>query len=188
MSRLGEEDIRFRIKVEGIEEAAQTMDNSLPIMLMTVRSMNAARLAIVQTARGIRNLNITNLMYGFLNMIQVVRNLTSLMRILQKSTASAGAAQAILATLTGKWWYIPLALAAGAAMYSVISSLATGGPINQSGLYMLHKGEYVVPANMVNRYGPIFVNVNRVAGDDADYRAMVRGMGTTFALASRRGG
>ncbi|MCW4012856.1 MAG: hypothetical protein NWF07_07670 [Candidatus Bathyarchaeota archaeon] len=133
---------------------------TLPTLMMTVRTVNAARLAISQTSNAITELNPVALMYGFLNMIQVVNNLTSLTRILKDSTASASAAQAILASLTGNLYLIPMALAAGALVYSSIKSMQTGGPVNQTGLYLLHRGEYVVPANQTS-IGPVYITFNR---------------------------
>lgn len=35
---------------------------------------------------------------------------------------------------------------------SIIKSLKKGGPINKTGAYKLHKGEYVVPAKVVAKY------------------------------------
>ena len=62
----------------------QTQSTStLTTLMMTVRTVNAARLAISQTSNAITELNPVALMYGFLNMIQVVNNLTSLTRLLK---------------------------------------------------------------------------------------------------------
>jgi len=141
--------------------SVQTQSSStLPTLMMTVRTVNAARLAISQTSNAITELNPVALMYGFLNMIQVVNNLTSLTRLLKNSTASASAAQAVLAGLTGNWYLIPMALAAGALVYSSIKSMQTGGPVNQTGLYLLHRGEYVVPANQTS-IGPVHITFNK---------------------------
>ncbi len=174
-------DVEYNVKVTGLEEAKVAADSasssaasatnalrvaknqgtsSLSTMIMTVRAANATRLAITQTSRAITDLNPVAALYGFLNMIQVVRNLTSLTKMLKDATGSAAAAQAILATLTGKWWVIPLALTAGALVYSQIKSMQTGGPVDRTGLYMLHRGEYVVPAHET-RLGPIFVTFNK---------------------------
>ena len=134
--------------------------SSLPTLMMTVRTVNAARLAISQTSNAITELNPVALMYGFLNMIQVVNNLTSLTRLLRDSTASASAAQAILAGLTGNLYLVPMALAAGALVYSSIKSMQTGGPVDSTGLYLLHRGEYVVPANQTS-IGPVYITFNK---------------------------
>lgn len=174
-------DVEYNVKVTGLDEAkaaAETAsssangaaaaltaaknqgNSSLSTMMMSVRAANAARLAVTQTTKAITELNPVAAMYGFLNMIQVVRNLTSLTKMLKDATGSAAAAQAILATLTGKWWVVPMALAAGAMMYSAIKSMSTGGPVNRTGLYQLHKGEYVVPAQET-RLGPIFITFDK---------------------------
>lgn len=173
--------IEYRVTVTGLDTARAAADSSaesarqagaalnsvqsqsnstLPTLMMTVRTVNAARLAITQTSNAITELDPVALMYGFLNMIQVVNNLTSLTRMLRDSTASASAAQAILASLTGNWYLIPMALAAGALVYSSIKSMQTGGSVDQTGLYLLHKGEYVVPASQTS-IGPVYITFNK---------------------------
>ena len=163
-------ELEYEVSVTGLGEAAITAENAgrsaeqaslalrgarsnassmLPIMLMSVRSINAARLAVEQTSKAITDLDPRAAMYGFLNMMQVVRNLTSLMIMLKDSTGAASAAQAILATLTGRWWLIPLALAAGAIVYARIKSMQEGGLVRETGPYLLHKGEKVVSAKEV---------------------------------------
>ena len=162
--------LEYEVSVTGLGEAAITAENAsksakqaslsltgarssassmLPIMLMSVRSINAARLAVEQTSKAITDLDPRAAMYGFLNMMQVVRNLTSLMIMLKESTGAASAAQAILAALTGRWWLIPLALAAGAIVYARIKSMQEGGLVKETGPYLLHKGEKVVPVREV---------------------------------------
>ena len=174
-------DVEYNVKVTGLEEAKVAADSasssaasasnalrsakdqgtsSLSTMLMTVRAANATRLAVTQTSRAITDLNPVAALYGFLNMIQVVRNLTSLTKMLKDATGSAAAAQAVLATITGRWWVIPVALAAGALVYSQVKSMQSGGPVDRTGLYMLHRGEYVVPAHET-RLGPIFITFNK---------------------------
>jgi len=145
---------------DALNHVQNQSSSTLPTLMMTVRTVNAARLAITQTSNAITELNPVALMYGFLNMIQVVNNLTSLTRLLKDSAASASAAQAVLAGLTGNWYLIPMALAAGALVYSGIKSMQTGGPVNQTGLYLLHRGEYVVPANQTS-IGPVYITFNR---------------------------
>jgi hypothetical protein len=156
-------------------------------MLMTMRAVNATRLAITQTTRAITDLNPTALMYGFLNMIQVVRNLTELTRMLRDSTGAAASAQAILAALTGNWWVIPLALAAGALVYSRIKSMQTGGPVTHTGLYVLHRGEYVVPAQQT-RLGPIFVTFEKQPRSPIEVDQWLDELGPRLTEKMRRGG
>jgi len=201
-------DLEYNVQVTGLEEAQASANSasesanqaslaltgarssassSLPTMLMTVRAMNATRLAITQTSRAITNLNPTALMYGFLNMIQVVRNLTALTRMLKESTGAAAAAQSILATLTGNWWVIPLALAAGALVYSRIKSMQAGGPVSHTGVYMLHRGEYVVPAQET-RLGPIFVTFERQPRSPLEVDQWLDELGPRLTEKMRRGG
>ncbi len=200
-------DLEYRVQVTGLEEAqasanqaaasanqattalniAQTQSSStLPTMLMTMRAVNATRLAITQTSRAITDLNPVALMYGFLNMIQVVRNLSQLTKMLKDATGAAASAQAILATLTGRWYLIPLALAAGALIYSRVQSMQTGGPVNQTGLYLLHRGEYVVPAHQ--SMGPIFITFNQQPNPGIQRDAWLNTLGEAINERIRRGG
>jgi len=201
-------DLEYNVQVTGLDQAqasansasesanqaaaalqnAQAMSSSsLPTMLMTVRAVNATRLAIAQTSRAITDLNPTALMYGFLNMIQVVRNLTALTRMLKDSTGAAAAAQSILATLTGNWWVIPLALAAGALVYSRIKSMQSGGPVTDTGLYLLHRGEYVVPTQQT-RLGPIFVTFEKQPRSPLEMDQWLSELGPRLTERMRRGG
>ncbi|MBN2335955.1 hypothetical protein JXL21_10395 [Candidatus Bathyarchaeota archaeon] len=201
-------DLEYSVQVTGLEEAqasansasesadqaaaslqnAQAMSSSsLPTMLMTVRSVNAMRLAVQQTSRAITDLNPTALMYGFLNMIQVVRNLTQLTKMLRESTGAAAAAQSILAALTGNWWVIPLALAAGALVYSRIKSMQSGGEVERTGLYLLHRGEHVLPAQQT-RLGPIFITFDRQPSTPLETDAWLRELGPRLTETMRRGG
>ncbi len=198
-------DIEYNIKVTGLKEAqtgaesaaagaqqatnaletAQLQANtSLPTMVMTMRAANAARLAVQQTSKGIHDMNLTAIMYGFLNMIQVVRNLTSLTKTLKESTGAAAAARAILMTLTGQWWLIPVALAAGALVYSQIRSMQTGGTVTYTGLHYLHRGETVVPANQ--RLGPIFITFNNQPEPGLSRDHWLNQLGSTLTQQIRR--
>ena len=226
--------LEYEVSVTGLGEAAVTAENAsksaeqasaamgnakaqsigaLPVMLMSVRAMNAARLAVEQTSKAITDLDPTAAMYGFLNMMQTVRNLTSLMKMLKDSTGAASAAQAILATLTGRWWLIPLAIAAGALIYAKIKSMQTGGLVKETGPYLLHRGEYVVPAERVVermvpvpvehvtertaappftpprniRYGPIFITFNRQPREGLDVDGWLRELGPRIVEQTRRG-
>ena len=200
--------LEYEVSVTGLGEAAVAAENAgrsahqasaalngvqtqtsrtLPMMIMGVRTINAARLAIEQTSKAITDLDPRAAMYGFLNMVQVVRNLTSLMTMLKASTGAASAAQAILATLTGRWWLIPLALAAGAVVYARIKSMQEGGPVERTGLYLLHRGEYVVPARHMHSYGPIFVTFQRQPREGADADLWLRTMGPRIVEQMRRG-
>lgn len=215
-------ELEYEVSVTGLGEAAVTAENAgrsanqaslalkgarssasstLPVMLMSVRSINAARLAVEQTSKAITDLDINAAMYGFLNMMQVVRNLTSLMVMLKNSTGAASAAQAILAALTGRWWLIPLALAAGAIVYSKIKSMQMGGLVKESGIYMLHKGEEIIPAHRVystmNRtsysrniqsYGPIFITFEKQPRKSPDMDRWLSELGPRIVQEIRRGG
>ena len=212
--------LEYEVSVTGLGEAAITAENAsrsadqasyaltgarssasrtLPIMLMSVRSINAARLAVEQTTRAIEKMDPRAAMYGFLNMMQVVRNLHSLMILLKESTGAASAAQAILAALTGRWWLIPLALAAGALIYAKIKSMQTGGFVRETGLYVLHRGEEVVPTNRVystthqstysrtvQSFGPIFITFEKQPREGLDMDRWLRELGPRIAQQARR--
>ena len=174
-------DLEYNVQVSGLGEAAASANSAaasanqasaalqgvqaqgggtLATLSMTLRTLNSTRLAVTQTSRAINDMNPVALLTSFMSMIQVVSNLTALTRRLRESTAAASAAHAILATLSGRWWLIPLAIAAGALVYSKIQSMQMGGPVNQAGLYLLHRGEYVVPASQTH-LGPVFVTFER---------------------------
>lgn len=51
----------------------------------------------------------------------------------------------------------------------MLGSRATGGPINETGPYLLHEGEYVIPKNEVNKGGSsISVNIGNLYASDAE--------------------
>jgi len=212
-------EIEYQVKVTGLEEAQASAENAgesanqaeqalsnaraqgsstLPTLLMSVRSLNATRLAVQQTSKAITELNPNAALYGFLNMVQVVRNLTTLTGMLKESTGAASAAQAVLATLTGRWWLIPIALAAGALVYSRIKSMQTGGTVPDTGLYLLHRGEEVVPRNIIEKrstshrhlysYGPIFVTFQSPQNKRATVDELLRELGPRIVEQVRRGG
>ena len=202
-------DLEYNVQVTGLEQAqasansasesanqaAASLQNaqaasssSLPTMLMTMRAINATRLSITQTTKAITDLNPTALMYGFLNMIQVVRNLTQLTRMLKDSTGAAASAQAILAALTGNWWVIPLALAAGALVYSRIKSMQEGGIVPETGLYLLHRKERVISTRHSHSYGPIFVTFERQPRSPLEMDQWLDELGPRLTEKMRRGG
>jgi hypothetical protein len=142
---------------------------------------------VTQTSRAINDMNPMALLTSFMSMIHVVSNLTALTRRLRESTAAASAAHAILATLSGRWWLIPLAIAAGALVYSKIQSMQMGGPVNQTGLYLLHRGEYVVPASQTH-LGPVFVTFERQPTGGLEVDQWLRELGPRLEEQMRRGG
>jgi hypothetical protein len=209
-------DLEYNVQVTGLEEAkvsanaaaesanqasaamnvAQVQSSSsLPTMIMTMRAANAARLAVSQTSKAVTELNPTALMYGFLNMMQVVNNLTSLTRKLKDSSGAAASAQAILATLTGNWWIIPVALAAGALVYSRVKSMQAGGEVTFTGLHYLHKGEYIVPDRsrtnnriypVKQQLGPIFITFEKQP-EPTEREEWLRDLGSHISEQLRRG-
>jgi len=175
---------------QSLQNAQQAATDSIRPVISSVRALNAARLAVQQTARAIEELDPTYVLYAFLNMVQVVYNLVNLMRILQKSTASAASTQAALAALTGRWYLIPLALAAAGLVYSQLRSYQQGGLIPETGIYLLHKGEYVVPANQITNqsFGPIFVSITQGGIQSLNMRELLDSIGPEIMRKVRRGG
>lgn len=161
---------------------------TIPTLMTGVRALNATRLAVEQTSKALTELDPEAAVFAFLNMMQVVRNVTSLTRLLKESTGAASAAQAVLAALTGRWWLIPMAIAAGAMVYSYVRSLQRGGEVERTGLYLLHRGEHVVPGATVQRFGPIFVSFDRGAPGGIDPDSLIREFGSEIALRARRMG
>jgi hypothetical protein len=211
-------ELEYRVSVSGLGEATAAAQSAgasaaqatasmnaaqsqgsrtIPTMMMSLRAFNAARLAVEQTSKAITELDPRAAMYGFLNMMQVVRNLTSLMTTLKASTGAASAAQAILATLTGRWWLVPLALAAGAVIYAKIRSMQLGGVVPETGPYLLHRGEEVVPVHRARAeyvsprtfqsFGPIFITFERQPREGVDVEAWLRGLGPRLVETARRG-
>ena len=227
-------DLEYNVQVTGLEEAAASANaatesanlastalqgartqsgGTLATLSLTLRSLNSTRLAVAQTSRAINEMNPAALLTGFMSMLQVVNNLTSLTRRLKESTAAASAAQAILTALSGHWWLIPLAIAAGALVYSRIQSMQTGGPVSRTGLYLLHRGEEVVPGNSVNypksegyeallrpiihssrtettsrhvSYGPIFVTFEKQPEEGKELDRWLRELGPMIVQQARR--
>ncbi|MFH2111212.1 MAG: hypothetical protein ABIJ47_08145 [Candidatus Bathyarchaeota archaeon] len=201
-------DLEYNVQVTGLGEAAASANaaaqsasqasaalqgvqaqsgGTLATLSLTLRSLNSTRLAVTQTSRAINDMNPVALLTSFMSMIQVVSNLTALTRRLRENTAAASAAQAILTTLSGQWWLIPLAIAAGAMVYSRIQSMQAGGPVNRTGLYMLHRGEYVVPASQTH-LGPIFVTFERQPSSGLEVDQWLRELGPRLEERMRRGG
>lgn len=200
--------VEYRVTVTGLEEAAVAAEaagrsaaqasnavnglqsgasRALPILTTSLKAVNSTRLAVEQTAKALATMNPEAALYALLNMASAVTSLSRLMRTLRESTAVASAAQAVLATLTGRWWLIPLALAAGALVYSRVQAMQSGGPVRETGLYVLHRGEYVVPARSVTSYGPIFVTFERQPREGADAEEWLRKLGPRVAEEARRG-
>lgn len=218
---LGETVIAADTAGKSAEQASNAINNvrmgasrTLPTLMMSIRAVNATRLAVEQTSKAISDLDPRAALYAFLNMMQVVRNLTSLMSMLKESTGAASAAQAILATLTGRWWLIPLAIAAGALIYSRIRSMQLGGLVPETGVYLLHSGEHVIPKEEthimktfettnihtthrslytaperhVHSYGPIFVSFERQPREGPNIDDWLRSLSGRIAQLVRRGG
>lgn len=171
---------------KSIENAKKSSISFYPTLFQIFGVVNNARQAVDQLLDGLKTMNPLLFLSAFINMMQVVNNLTHLMTILQTSTAGASAAQAVLAVLTGNWWIIPLALTAGALIYSQLRSYQAGGPVRETGIYMLHRGEYIIPSNQVS-YGPFNVTFSRQpSGLDVD--TFLRELGPRMARDIRRGG
>ncbi len=201
-------DLEYNVQVTGLGEAAASANaaamsagqasaalqgvqaqggGTMATLAVTLRTLNSTRMAVTSTSRAITEMNPAMLLTSFTSMIHVVSNLTSLTKRLRERSAAAGAAQAILATLSGRWWLIPLAIAAGALVYSKIQSMQAGGPVERTGLYMLHRGEYVVPASQTYM-GPVFVTFERQPAPGLGMDEWLRELGPRLEERVRRGG
>jgi hypothetical protein len=159
---------------------------SLLLMVNGLQIFTTTQHAIMSLQRALKESSPEAWISAFLSLLSVAVNLTQVMRLLQKSTSVAASAQAIVDTLAGAWWLIPLALTAGALVYSAsMKSYQSGGPVNQTGVYLLHKGEYVVPSNQVS-YGPFYVSFNKQPSG-ADVDSFMRELGPRLARSLRRG-
>lgn len=171
-----------------VSRAKETTTQSLPVLITGVRSLNALRLAVEQASKAITTFDPRAALYSFLNMVQVVRNLTALTRMLKESTGAAAAAEAVLAALTGRWWLIPLAIAAGAAVYAHIRSMQQGGVVEETGLYLLHRGEAVVPSSHTHNYGPIYITFEKQPQGVVDMEGVLQSLERRMAERMRRYG
>ena len=188
---------------KSLENAKKSSMSFYPTLFQIFGVVNNARQAVDQLLDGLKTMNPLLFLSAFINMMQVVNNLTHLMTILKTSTAGASAAQAVLAVLTGNWWIIPLALTAGALIYSQLRSYQTGGPIRETGIYTLHRGEYVIPSSQTGygsmphrgeyiipsqtSYGPFNITFEKQpSGLDVD--TFLRELGPRLARDIRRGG
>lgn len=226
-------EIEYAVRVTGLEEATSAANSArqqadqasaalentrssgnktLPIIFSSVRALTNARQAVEQTQKAVRDLNPLMALSAFVNMAQTVQSLSSLMRALKASTAAASAAQAILVTLAGAWWLIPLAIVAGALIYSRIQSMQGGGLVKKTGPYLLHEGEYIIPEKEVlrteriiertslvptgivierllapvSRFGPIYITFEKQPEED-ERESWTRSLETMIADKIRRG-
>ena len=157
---------------------------TMPLVLNALQTVNSLRSSVDNITRAMETMNPEAMIYALLSMISVATNLMQVMRLLRESTATAAAAQAVLDALAGAWWLIPLAITAGAMVAQSIRSMQTGGPVAETGVYLLHRGEYVVPANQVTSYGPILSFPNQSGGLDVD--GLLRELGPRLVGQIRR--
>ena len=157
---------------------------ALPLLTSGLHTVNSMRMGVENLGRALATLNPEAALHALLNMASVASGLSRVMRQLRDSTAIASAAQATLSVLAGGLWLIPLAIAAGALVYQSLRSMQSGGSVGETGAYLLHRGEYVVPANRVS-YGPIYVSLEQ--GSNADPDALLRDIGPRIAERLRRG-
>jgi hypothetical protein len=157
----------------------------MPLVLNALQTVNSLRSSVDNVTKALETMNPEAMIYALLSMISVATNLMQVMRLLRESTATAAAAQAVLDALAGAWWLIPLAITAGVMVAQSIRSMQTGGPVAETGVYLLHRGEYVVPANQVTSYGPIYVSFpNQSGGLDVD--GLLRELGPRLVGQIRR--
>ncbi len=174
----------------GAESARQSLSGlqsvgtqALPLLSSGLHTVNTMRVGVENLSRALTSLNPESALHAMLSMVSVASSLSRVMLQLRESTAAASAAQATLSALSGGLYLVPLAIAAGALVYQSLRSMQEGGSVGETGVYLLHRGEYVVPANRVS-YGPIYVSFEG-RGGDAD--ALIGGLGPRIAERLRRG-
>ena len=158
---------------------------TMPLVMNALQTVTSLHHSVENVTKALQTMNPEAMVYALLSMVSVVTNLMQVMRLLRESTATAAAAQAILDTLTGGWWLIPLAITAGALIASSVRSMQTGGPIQETGIYLLHRGEYVVPTSSVSNYGPFYVSFPE-SSLRLDMNRFLRELGPRLARQVRR--
>lgn len=167
------------------QELQLSTRQTLSLMVNGLQIFTTTQHAVASVQRALMEANPTAWVSALLSLLSVAANLVQVMHLLQRSTAAVAAAQAIIDTLAGAWWMIPLAIAAGAMIYSAsMKSYQAGGSVNQTGVYFLHKGEYVIPSNQVS-YGPFYVNFARQPSD-VDVDTFLGELGPKLARSMRR--
>ena len=168
---------------ESLSGLQATGAQALPLLSSGLHTVNSVRLGVDNLTRALASLNPESALRALIGMVGAASSLSRVMVQLKESTAAASAAQATLSALSGNLYLIPLAITAGALVYQSLRSMQEGGSIGETGVYLLHRGEYVVPANRVS-YGPIYVSFEGSGGDVA---ALVAGLGPRIAERLRRG-
>jgi hypothetical protein len=201
---MSERSLVYRVQVTGLDVARAAAESAasgaesareslsglqfvgsqaLPLLSSGLHTVNSVRLGVENLSRALVALNPESALHALISMVGAASSLSRVMLQLRESTAAASAAQATLSALSGNLYLIPLAIAAGALVYQSLRSMREGGSVGETGVYLLHKGEYVVPANRVS-YGPIFVTFEGRGGDSG---ALVDGIGPRLAERLRRG-
>lgn len=201
---MSERSLIYRVQVTGLDVARAAAESAasgaesareslgglqsagaqaLPLLSSGLHTVNSVRLGVENLTRALATLNPESALHALIGMVGAASSLSRVMLQLRESTAAASAAQATLSALSGNLYLIPLAIAAGALVYQSLRSMHEGGSVGETGVYLLHKGEYVVPANRVS-YGPIFVSFEGRGGDS---EALLAGIGPRIAERLRRG-
>jgi len=150
---------------------------------------------LLQTLEAIRRLQESTLKMSLVNAFSsgietIITSVKSLFTWLQSTRvvqAAIAGIQAMIATLSGQWWLVAAAIAAGIAVAAAARSMQMGGPVLTTGVYLLHKGEYVVPAETVNRFGPIYVSFPG-SPSRLDASTILSEFGAEIARRARRSG
>lgn len=185
VSRMVEETNKSQTQLQDVSR------NTLSVGITLIREVNAARLAIVQAHRAITELNPIAALYAFLNIVQVANTLIPLMKSLLGVQKGVLAAEGAISVLSGQAWLIPVAIAGVAALLAAVEmagrSRQRGGSIEETGIYLLHKGEYVIPSSHVTNYGPFYVTFSGSSGRFSK-EDFIREYGEEVARRARRMG
>jgi len=203
--------IEYEVSVTGLDEAAAAMKegaraagqasaavetvqrqsaSGMQVAVMGVRAFTNLRQSVEYATKAVVEFNPVAMLYAFMNLLQTIESfirLNEMLKTVKLSYSGLADVQAVVATLAGQPWLVAAAVAAGVAVAAAARSMQRGGPVGETGIYLLHKGEYVVPAETVNHFGPIYVSFTG-SPSSFDATAVLREFGEEIARKARRMG
>jgi len=203
--------IEYEVSVTGLDEAAAAMKagaiaaeqasaavstaqrqstSGMQVAVMGVRAFTNLKQSVEYATRAVAEFNPVAMLYAFMNLLQTIEafvRLNEMLKTVKLSYSGLAGVQAIVATLAGQPWLVAAAVAAGVAVAAVARSMQRGGPVGETGVYLLHRGEYVVPAETVNRFGPIYISFTG-SPSSIDGASILREFGEDIARRARRMG
>jgi hypothetical protein len=203
--------IEYQVSVTGLDEAATAMKDGaraaeqasaaietaqrqsasgMHVAVMGIGAFTNLRQSVEYATKAIAEFNPVAMLYAFMNLLQTIESfirLNEALKTLKLSYSGLAGVQAIVATLAGQPWLVAAAVAAGVAVAAAARSMQRGGPVSETGVYLLHRGEYVVPAETVNHFGPIYISFLD-SPSALDGAAILREFGEEIARRAKRMG